>query len=96
MSALRFRDDRPTLIGGVVHLPPLPGAIRYGGLDVSTIVDFAVRNARTLDEAGFDAVILENYNDYPFRARVREPETIASMAIIAREVIKTATIPWGG
>ncbi|BDR93086.1 BtpA/SgcQ family protein [Vulcanisaeta souniana] len=94
MSALRFRDDRPTLIG-VVHLPPLPGAIRYGGLDVSTIVDFAVRNARTLDEAGFDAVILENYNDYPFRARVREPETIASMAIIAREVIKTATIPVG-
>lgn len=94
MPTLRFRDDRPTLIG-VVHLPPLPGSIRYGGLDISTIVDFAVRNARILDEAGFDAVILENFNDYPFRARVREPETIASMAVIAREVVKSVTIPVG-
>lgn len=82
MPTLRFRDDRPMLVG-VVHLPPLPGSIRYGGLDLSTIIDFAVRNSRTLDEVGFDAVILENYNDYPFRARVREAETIASMAIIA-------------
>ena len=94
MPTLRFRDDRPTLIG-VVHLPPLPGSIRYGSLDISTIVDFAVRNARVLDEAGFDAVILENFNDYPFRARVREPETIASMAVIAREVVKAVNIPVG-
>ncbi len=94
MPVFKFREDRPTLIG-VVHLPPLPGSIRYGGLDISTIIDFAVRNAKTLDEAGFDAVILENFNDYPFEARVRRPETIASMAIIAREVIKAVTVPVG-
>jgi len=94
MPTLRFREDRPTLIG-VIHLPPLPGSIRYGGLDISTIIDFAVRNARVLDEAGFDGVILENFNDYPFKTRVRNPETIASMAVIAREVVKTVTIPVG-
>ncbi|ADY00772.1 photosystem I assembly BtpA [Vulcanisaeta moutnovskia 768-28] len=76
-------------------MPPLPGSIRYGGLDISTIIDFAVRNARVLDEAGFDAIILENFNDYPFRVRVKETETIASMAIIAREVVRTMTIPVG-
>ncbi len=58
-------------------------------------MDFAVRNARVLDEAGFDAVILENYNDYPFRVRVREAETIASMAVIAREVVRSVNIPVG-
>lgn len=94
MPTLKFREDRPTLVG-VVHLPPLPGSPRYSGIDLSTLIDFAVRNARVLEEAGFDAVILENFNDYPFKIRVKEPETIASMAIITREVIKDVTIPVG-
>ncbi|WP_069807731.1 BtpA/SgcQ family protein [Vulcanisaeta thermophila] len=94
MPTLKFRDDRPTLIG-VVHLPPLPGSPRYSGVDINTLVDFAVRNARALEEAGFDAVILENFNDYPFRPRVREVETIAAMSIITREVVRDVTIPVG-
>jgi conserved hypothetical protein TIGR00259 len=83
----------PRLIG-TVHLPPLPGSPRYGG-GFEALVDFAVRSARSLDEAGFDGVILENFNDAPFKARTRDPETIAAVAVIAREVRRTVSAQIG-
>jgi membrane complex biogenesis BtpA family protein len=83
----------PRLIG-VVHLPPLPGSPRYAG-GFESVVDFAVRNARALDEAGFDGIILENFNDFPFKARARDPETVAAMAVVAREVRRAVSAQLG-
>lgn len=94
MVMLKFRDDRPMLVG-VIHLPPLPGSPRYSGAGIDELAEFAVRNSKVLEEVGFDAIIVENYNDYPFKVRVREAETIASMAIIVREVAKSVSIPVG-
>ncbi|MBA2338722.1 MAG: phosphorybosylanthranilate isomerase, partial [Acidimicrobiia bacterium] len=51
----------------MVHLGPLPGSPRFsGGFDrvVSAAVDDAIR----LDEAGFDAIAVENFGDAPFFA----------------------------
>lgn len=79
---------------GTIHLPPLPGSPRYEGR-FEEIVEFAVRNARVLEEAGFDGVILENFNDYPFKPRVEEPETLAAMALITRDVAKSVSIAVG-
>ncbi|CCC80987.1 BtpA/SgcQ family protein [Thermoproteus tenax] len=81
-------------IVGVVHLPPLPGSPRYSG-DFSSIVEFAVENARRLEDAGFDGIILENFNDAPFKPRARDPETIAAMAIAAREVRRAVSVQLG-
>ncbi len=62
---------------GVVHLPPLPGSPRHSGEDY---VAAAVRDARALAAAGFDALIVENFGDAPFFKEVVPPETIAAMA----------------
>ncbi len=79
---------------GTIHLPPLPGSPRYDGR-FEEIVEFAARNAGVLEEAGFDGAILENFNDHPFKPRVKDPETIAAMAVIVREVAKSTSIAVG-
>ncbi len=82
---------------GVVHLPPLPGSPLYRGWETrfEDIVDRAIRDAMTLTEGGVDAIIVENFGDKPFKPRVREPETIAAMAVIVREVRRETGLPVG-
>ncbi|NPA05753.1 MAG: BtpA/SgcQ family protein [Crenarchaeota archaeon] len=72
---------------GVVHLPPLPGSPRGGNIDGLT--GYAVNEAAKLVDKGVDAVIIENYGDKPFTIRVKNPATLAAMAIIVHEVAKS-------
>jgi membrane complex biogenesis BtpA family protein len=76
---------RPMLFG-MVHLPPLPGSPRHG-MSMDGIVAHAVQDALTLRDAGFPAVIVENFGDAPFKAGSLEPVTIAAMAVVVREVV---------
>mgnify|MGYP003874448191 FL=1 len=96
MKILSFNEifDKNFPIIGVVHLPPLPGAPLYAG-NFDDIINRALRDAKVLEENGVDGIIVENYGDKPFRIRVKEPETIAAMAIIVHEIIKEASIPVG-
>ncbi len=48
-----------------------------------------------LQECGFTAVMIENFHDAPFRAEQVDPETIAAMAVIAREVVDAVNVPVG-
>jgi len=63
---------------GMVHLPALPGA---PGCDQSmeSIEAVALQEARILQEAGFDAIVVENFGDVPFHGECVEPVTIAAM-----------------
>jgi membrane complex biogenesis BtpA family protein len=70
--------QRPCLIG-VVHLPPLPGAPGWGG-DIRSVIARAVDDARAYAEAGFTAVVIENFGDTPFFPDAVPPETVAAMA----------------
>ena len=78
---------RPRLIG-MVHLLPLPGAPGYRG-SIDEIAACAASDARILADAGFDAVLVENYGDAPFRkervepARLREKHGEAFLEAIA-------------
>ena len=67
----------PTLVG-VIHLPPLPGSPRA---DASTtaIAQRAAADARALADAGYDAVVVENFGDAPFFAKSVPPITVAAM-----------------
>jgi hypothetical protein len=67
----------PELVG-VIHLKPLPGSPRYGG-DISAAAASCGRDAEILADAGFDAIIIENYGDAPFEPRSVAPVTIAAM-----------------
>src|SRR5207244_3885869 len=83
----------PRLIG-MVHLPALPGAPQ-ATLEMDSIVEQATREALLLVEAGFDAVMVENYGDHPFYPDSVPPETIAAMALVVAHVVRAARCPVG-
>lgn len=66
------------LLVGMVHLPALPGA-PGSRLSLGNIEEGAIREARILVEAGFDALVVENFGDVPFFGAHVEPVTIAAM-----------------
>ncbi len=74
------------IVIGVIHLKPLPGSPLYDPqLDLDRVIESAVRDARSYEEGGVDAVILENYGDKPFLLEVGK-ETVACMTAVAKEV----------
>ncbi|WP_297073002.1 BtpA/SgcQ family protein [Thermococcus sp.] len=78
---------------GMVHLKPLPGSYRYeGNLDI--VVESALKNARTLEEAGFDAVMVENFGDVPFPKYV-DKTTVASFTAVAKAIRDEVSVPVG-
>jgi len=79
---------------GVVHLPPLPGS-HQGLAGIDRLVDYALREAEKLERAGFDAVILENYSDNPFRNERVNDVTLTAMSVIVREVAKSLNLRVG-
>lgn len=101
LDALRIRDlaevfgaSKPVI--GMVHCWPLPGAPGYTGYGLDTIVEHALRDARALQEAGADGLIVENMWDIPFRAGAHvAPESVAAHAVVARAVGQAVDLPLG-
>jgi uncharacterized protein len=80
---------------GVIHLPALPGSPR-SELSASECAQSAGRCARALAEAGFDAIIVENFGDAPFFAGRVPAVTVAAMTAAALEVKGAASaLPLG-
>lgn len=77
----------------MVHLLPLPGSPGFGG-SIDEVIETAAGDAHLLVDAGFPAVIVENFGDAPFYADNVPPETIASMAL-AVDAVKEAGVPVG-
>lgn len=93
MKDSTFRLPDRALIG-MVHLPPLPGS-PTSQLPIQSIAEIACRDARLLAEAGFDAVMVENFGDAPFRANQVDPHTVACMTVVARAVRREVALPIG-
>jgi len=85
---------RRKLFIGVVHLLPLPGSPRWGGL-INEIIAQAVADARAYEHGGADAVIVENFGDAPFTKGAVPPETVAAMAAAGAAVRAAVSLPLG-
>lgn len=83
----------PGLIG-MVHLGPLPGSPAYDG-DFDQILVQAAADASTLAEAGFGAVMVENFRDAPFFADDAPKVTIASLTTAVNAVYEASRLPVG-
>lgn len=83
----------PRLVG-MVHLRPLPGSPGYSG-DFESVARAALADAEALAEAGFPALLVENFGDAPFFAGRVPPETIASMAVGVTAVAERVGLPLG-
>jgi membrane complex biogenesis BtpA family protein len=90
MQVLGF--DKPLI--GVVHLLPLPGSPRYAG-SMERVIGRALSDAAEYRKGGIDALLVENYGDLPFLAGPLPPETIAALAVAAREVRALGDFPLG-
>ncbi len=87
------RFPRPYLIG-MVHLDALPGSAGHF-LPLSEILEHACRDAAVLRDAGFHAILVENFGDAPFVADRLHPATIASFTLCARGILDAAGLPVG-
>ena len=84
MSRTIFNEQTRNLVG-MIHLAALPGAPDYNG-DFSTVIEQALRDAHTLVHAGFDGLMVENYNDTPFFKDALPPETVAALTRCSLEL----------
>jgi uncharacterized protein len=93
MSFLNHFAKRPALIG-MVHLLALPGTPGYQG-SLQAIVDTAIRDAATLKQAGFDALLIENMHDLPYLNREVGPEIISTMSVVSYLIRLAFDLPTG-
>ncbi|MGI6756087.1 MAG: BtpA/SgcQ family protein [Atopobiaceae bacterium] len=78
---------------GMVHCLALPGTATFAG-DMSKVIDQAVQDAKTLERAGVDAVIVENMNDNPMGALLQKP-AVAALSAATAHVCASVDIPVG-
>lgn len=79
---------------GMVHLPPLPGAPRFGG-DREALRDRARADAVALAAGGADAVLVENFGDAPFYPDDVPKHVVAAMTDLVRAVREAVDRPVG-
>ncbi|ABM80961.1 BtpA/SgcQ family protein [Hyperthermus butylicus] len=72
---------------GMIHLPPTPSYVK-DRVDIDRLVDYALWEAGKLADAGFNAVIIENYGDHPYTVTAPSLSVLA-IARIAAEVART-------
>ncbi len=85
---------RSRALVGMVHVGAMPGT-PAAGKPVAALADDAVRDARALAEAGFDALILENMHDAPYLRREVGPEIVAAMTAVGVAVRAAVELPLG-
>ncbi len=83
----------PALIG-VIHLPALPGSPGHL-LPIDEIIVRAVEDARVLQDASFDAAIVENLGDVPLSADQLPPASVAALSVVADRVRETTSLRIG-
>jgi membrane complex biogenesis BtpA family protein len=84
----------PPWLIAVLHLPALPGAPQ-SRLPVAQIAEQAAADAELVQEAGFTALMLENFHDTPFRKERADAETVAAMAVVGAAVRAACRLPLG-
>lgn len=77
---------------GVAHLPPMPGYPNSPGLD--GVIEFAIKEAQTLERAGFSAILIENEGDRPHVLEVSD-EYIRNASQVIKAVKAQTKLPVG-
>jgi membrane complex biogenesis BtpA family protein len=96
---------RQKLVIGVVHLQPLPGSPKWGGVshvgqrhsrgNLRSVIGHALADARAYERGGVNAVIIENFGDAPFTKSSVDAETIAAMSAAGSAVRAAIKVPIG-
>ena len=84
----------PNAVIGMIHVQALPGT-PHANLSIPEIVRQAAEEAQMLEQAGFDAVLIENMHDRPYLRRQVGPEIVAAMTAVGGEVRRRVSCPIG-
>ncbi|MCL5011244.1 MAG: BtpA/SgcQ family protein [Patescibacteria group bacterium] len=76
----------------MVHFPPLLGYKNFP--EVNVCLKKALRDAKTLEKGGVDAIMVENNYDIPHKIFVG-PETVATMTFLISKIKNEIKIPLG-
>lgn len=79
---------------GMVQLTSLPGSATYVGADLKAMIAAAIDEAKALEKAGFDSVMVQNLGDLPVCHKVSAPQLAWALRIIF-EVANSVSIPVG-
>lgn len=79
---------------GVIHLPPLPGAVNFRDLRIRDLASIAADDAQALADCGFTHVMIQDGNDMPQPTRANVA-TVASLSAIGAKVREAVNIPLG-
>ncbi|MCX5663483.1 MAG: BtpA/SgcQ family protein [Planctomycetota bacterium] len=90
----KFLFGRQHALVGMVHFRALPGT-PSSNMRPAEIVAKAVAEARQLESAGFDALIVENMHDRPYLADASGADTVAAFAVATAAVVNAVNIPVG-
>ncbi len=84
-----------TALIGMVHVGALPGT-PYASQSVDALVAQTILEARQIEDAGFDAIIVENMHDAPYvHGHELGPEIVAAMTRVVHAVKSAVSIPVG-
>jgi uncharacterized protein len=76
----------------MIHLPSL----KIGSeTELSEILDYIKREIETIENAGFDGIMLENFSDVPFVKTVVDEIVFAKLSIICHQARKLTKLPLG-
>jgi len=62
---------------------------------MDAVLERALADARALEDAGLDGVLVENFGDVPFHPGTVPPETVAAMARVTAAVVEEVGVPVG-
>ncbi len=79
---------------GMVHLPPLIKPFNASD-SFEDIFEISVQDTITLEKAGFDAILIENYHDIPFAKYRLDDVKFILMNSVVNKIISKMNIPCG-
>ena len=79
---------------GMVHVQALPGTPNHKH-SIEEICEIAVQEAKIYEEAGLDAIMIENMHDVPYLKGAVGPEITASLAVVAKAIREAVDLPLG-
>jgi membrane complex biogenesis BtpA family protein len=87
-----FKVEKPVI--GMIHLKALPGTPKYK-FDSAYIIDEALKEAKVYNDAGIDAIMIENMHDVPYLKGTVGHEVSSLMALVAYEIKQQTQLPLG-
>ncbi|UCE13359.1 MAG: BtpA/SgcQ family protein [Candidatus Heimdallarchaeota archaeon] len=79
---------------GMVHLPPLVKSFD-ASYSFEDIVEFSFQDAITLEKAGYDAIIIENFHGTPYPKYQVDDQILLLMSFVVNKIISEINIPCG-